>query len=264
MFTVFTSLQEWEKKAHSVGWKGTRRGFCELTLNLPVSQPAHRHQPTWSVVAASSLTAAAAATGAGTTATSVPPPRRPSLRWTAAPMKAYKWNRSRETSLMPKSQRYEAVYVPFKVLLPKVLAPYGVFFLSLSVLCVSPSLLCLTCAVFSLSQSSFRGVYKCLWPSCGKVLTSSVGIKRHIRVLHLGWVSILCATDTFQSVPKILSLCGVNCKIPTCCVVCGILRSYRGVSIITTVGILSVGHCRFSALEPLLRCSLRCSENQTV
>lgn len=35
-------------------------------------------------------------------------------------------------------------------------------------------------------KSSFRGVYKCLWPSCGKVLTSSVGIKRHIRVLHLG------------------------------------------------------------------------------
>ncbi|XP_028253997.1 zinc finger protein 395b [Parambassis ranga] len=35
-------------------------------------------------------------------------------------------------------------------------------------------------------KSSFRSVYKCLWPSCGKVLTSSVGIKRHIRVLHLG------------------------------------------------------------------------------
>ncbi|XP_076612325.1 zinc finger protein 395b isoform X2 [Chaetodon auriga] len=35
-------------------------------------------------------------------------------------------------------------------------------------------------------KSSFRGVYKCLWPSCGKVLASSVGIKRHIRVLHLG------------------------------------------------------------------------------
>ncbi|XP_047430289.1 zinc finger protein 395b isoform X2 [Mugil cephalus] len=35
-------------------------------------------------------------------------------------------------------------------------------------------------------KSSFRGVYKCLWPSCSKVLTSSVGIKRHIRVLHLG------------------------------------------------------------------------------
>ncbi|XP_063758905.1 zinc finger protein 395b isoform X2 [Eleginops maclovinus] len=35
-------------------------------------------------------------------------------------------------------------------------------------------------------KSSFRSVYRCLWPSCGKVLTSSVGIKRHIRVLHLG------------------------------------------------------------------------------
>uniref|UniRef100_A0A3Q0T3S4 Zinc finger protein 395b n=1 Tax=Amphilophus citrinellus TaxID=61819 RepID=A0A3Q0T3S4_AMPCI len=35
-------------------------------------------------------------------------------------------------------------------------------------------------------KSSVRSVYKCLWPSCGKVLTSSVGIKRHIRVLHLG------------------------------------------------------------------------------
>uniref|UniRef100_A0A8C6V4Y7 Zinc finger protein 395b n=1 Tax=Neogobius melanostomus TaxID=47308 RepID=A0A8C6V4Y7_9GOBI len=36
------------------------------------------------------------------------------------------------------------------------------------------------------TKSTFRGVYKCLWPNCGKVLTSSVGIKRHIRVLHLG------------------------------------------------------------------------------
>lgn len=35
-------------------------------------------------------------------------------------------------------------------------------------------------------KSSLRSVYKCLWPSCGKVLTSSVGIKRHIRVTHLG------------------------------------------------------------------------------
>uniref|UniRef100_A0A1A7XRK7 Zinc finger protein 395b n=1 Tax=Iconisemion striatum TaxID=60296 RepID=A0A1A7XRK7_9TELE len=35
-------------------------------------------------------------------------------------------------------------------------------------------------------KSSLRCVYKCLWPSCGKVLTSSVGIKRHIRVTHLG------------------------------------------------------------------------------
>ncbi|XP_038842146.1 zinc finger protein 395-like isoform X2 [Salvelinus namaycush] len=36
------------------------------------------------------------------------------------------------------------------------------------------------------SKSSFRGAYRCLWPSCGKVLTSSVGMKRHVRVLHLG------------------------------------------------------------------------------
>ncbi|KAF7664338.1 hypothetical protein LDENG_00180490 [Lucifuga dentata] len=35
-------------------------------------------------------------------------------------------------------------------------------------------------------KSSFRGVYKCLWPSCGKVLMSSVGMKKHIRMLHLG------------------------------------------------------------------------------
>lgn len=44
----------------------------------------------------------------------------------------------------------------------------------------------LTCAVRRSRQNSFKGVYKCLWPACGKVLTSSVGIKRHIRVLHLG------------------------------------------------------------------------------
>ncbi|XP_041715996.1 zinc finger protein 395 isoform X1 [Coregonus clupeaformis] len=36
------------------------------------------------------------------------------------------------------------------------------------------------------SKSSFRGTYRCLWPSCGKVLTSSFGMKRHVRVLHLG------------------------------------------------------------------------------
>ncbi|KAG7255933.1 hypothetical protein CRUP_031248 [Coryphaenoides rupestris] len=31
-----------------------------------------------------------------------------------------------------------------------------------------------------------RGLYKCLWPGCSKVLTSSVGIKRHVRMVHLG------------------------------------------------------------------------------
>ncbi|XP_026802629.2 zinc finger protein 395b [Pangasianodon hypophthalmus] len=33
---------------------------------------------------------------------------------------------------------------------------------------------------------SSRGAYRCLWPGCGKVLTSRVGMKRHIRILHLG------------------------------------------------------------------------------
>ncbi|KAG6922148.1 zinc finger protein 395 [Chelydra serpentina] len=29
-------------------------------------------------------------------------------------------------------------------------------------------------------------MYKCLWPNCGKVLRSIVGIKRHIKTQHLG------------------------------------------------------------------------------
>lgn len=35
------------------------------------------------------------------------------------------------------------------------------------------------------SQNSGKTVFKCLWPSCSKVLTSVVGIKRHIRITHL-------------------------------------------------------------------------------
>ncbi|KAG9336106.1 hypothetical protein JZ751_002453 [Albula glossodonta] len=35
-------------------------------------------------------------------------------------------------------------------------------------------------------KNSVKVAYKCLWPNCGKVLTSVVGIKRHIRTLHLG------------------------------------------------------------------------------
>ncbi|XP_040016573.2 zinc finger protein 395b isoform X3 [Gasterosteus aculeatus] len=63
-------------------------------------------------------------------------------------------------------------------------------------------------------KSSFRGAYRCLWPSCGKVLTSSVGIKRHIRVLHLGsgsdqsqreedfyYTRICCEAVDFSSAP---------------------------------------------------------------
>uniref|UniRef100_A0A8D2IQL7 Zinc finger protein 395 n=1 Tax=Varanus komodoensis TaxID=61221 RepID=A0A8D2IQL7_VARKO len=35
-------------------------------------------------------------------------------------------------------------------------------------------------------KNSVKVVYKCLWPSCGKVLRSIVGIKRHVKTQHLG------------------------------------------------------------------------------
>ncbi|KAJ8393034.1 hypothetical protein AAFF_G00069380 [Aldrovandia affinis] len=38
-------------------------------------------------------------------------------------------------------------------------------------------------------KNSVKVAYRCLWPNCGKVLTSVVGIKRHIRTLHLGYSS---------------------------------------------------------------------------
>lgn len=34
-------------------------------------------------------------------------------------------------------------------------------------------------------QCTGKTVYRCLWPCCGKMLTSEVGIKRHIRTTHL-------------------------------------------------------------------------------
>lgn len=34
-------------------------------------------------------------------------------------------------------------------------------------------------------RNSVKVAYRCLWPNCGKVLTSLVGIKRHIRTMHL-------------------------------------------------------------------------------
>ncbi|XP_076003106.1 zinc finger protein 395-like [Genypterus blacodes] len=34
-------------------------------------------------------------------------------------------------------------------------------------------------------RNSVKVVFRCLWPSCEKVLTSTVGIKRHIRMMHL-------------------------------------------------------------------------------
>ncbi|XP_056624258.1 zinc finger protein 395a isoform X2 [Triplophysa dalaica] len=35
-------------------------------------------------------------------------------------------------------------------------------------------------------KNSVKVAYRCLWPNCGKVLTTVVGIKRHIRNSHLG------------------------------------------------------------------------------
>uniref|UniRef100_A0AAY4A451 C2H2-type domain-containing protein n=1 Tax=Denticeps clupeoides TaxID=299321 RepID=A0AAY4A451_9TELE len=35
-------------------------------------------------------------------------------------------------------------------------------------------------------KNSLKVAYRCLWRNCGKVLTTVVGIKRHIRTLHLG------------------------------------------------------------------------------
>ncbi|XP_031644195.1 zinc finger protein 395 isoform X1 [Oncorhynchus kisutch] len=35
-------------------------------------------------------------------------------------------------------------------------------------------------------RNSVKLAYRCLWPNCGKILTSVVGMKRHIRTLHLG------------------------------------------------------------------------------
>ncbi|KAK0141250.1 Zinc finger protein 395 [Merluccius polli] len=35
-------------------------------------------------------------------------------------------------------------------------------------------------------KNSMQVAYRCLWPTCGKILTSVVGIKRHVRTMHLG------------------------------------------------------------------------------
>ncbi|XP_052010144.1 zinc finger protein 395a [Xyrauchen texanus] len=35
-------------------------------------------------------------------------------------------------------------------------------------------------------KNSLKVAYRCLWPNCGKILTTIVGIKRHIRNSHLG------------------------------------------------------------------------------
>uniref|UniRef100_A0A8C3DVZ0 SLC2A4 regulator n=1 Tax=Corvus moneduloides TaxID=1196302 RepID=A0A8C3DVZ0_CORMO len=38
----------------------------------------------------------------------------------------------------------------------------------------------------SLLQNSTKVMFKCLWKSCGKVLSSSSGMQKHIRTVHLG------------------------------------------------------------------------------
>uniref|UniRef100_A0A8D2M627 C2H2-type domain-containing protein n=1 Tax=Zonotrichia albicollis TaxID=44394 RepID=A0A8D2M627_ZONAL len=38
----------------------------------------------------------------------------------------------------------------------------------------------------SLLQNSTKVMFKCLWKSCGKVLSSSSGMQKHIRTMHLG------------------------------------------------------------------------------
>ncbi|GAA6088052.1 zinc finger protein 395a isoform X1 [Tachysurus ichikawai] len=35
-------------------------------------------------------------------------------------------------------------------------------------------------------KNSVKVAYRCLWPNCGKILTTIVGMKRHVRTLHLG------------------------------------------------------------------------------
>uniref|UniRef100_A0A8C5M8J2 Zinc finger protein 395 n=2 Tax=Leptobrachium leishanense TaxID=445787 RepID=A0A8C5M8J2_9ANUR len=35
-------------------------------------------------------------------------------------------------------------------------------------------------------KNSVKVMYKCLWPNCGKFLRSIVGIKRHVKIQHLG------------------------------------------------------------------------------
>lgn len=64
------------------------------------------------------------------------------------------------------------------------------------------------------SQSLSRGAYRCLWPGCGKVLTSRFGMKRHIRILHLGWVCP-CIPNSWNNWDGTESFCIFNPKKPS-------------------------------------------------
>lgn len=39
-------------------------------------------------------------------------------------------------------------------------------------------------------------MFKCLWKNCEKVLSTSSGIQRHIRTVHLGFVSAITHKHT--------------------------------------------------------------------
>ncbi|KAK7912784.1 hypothetical protein WMY93_012995 [Mugilogobius chulae] len=53
------------------------------------------------------------------------------------------------------------------------------------VLSSCPAVLCSTAPPSQSPQNSEHAAFRCLWPGCEKVLTSIVGIKRHVRTMHL-------------------------------------------------------------------------------
>ncbi|MEQ2191350.1 hypothetical protein XENOCAPTIV_027141 [Xenoophorus captivus] len=57
-------------------------------------------------------------------------------------------------------------------------------------------------------RNSLKVAYQCLWPSCGKVLTSLMGIKRHIRMVHLSAQKLTLLTSLGTGVPGAISQCG--------------------------------------------------------
>ncbi|KAJ1076144.1 hypothetical protein K5549_008998 [Capra hircus] len=44
------------------------------------------------------------------------------------------------------------------------------------------------CSLQQESWNSMKVMFKCLWKNCGKVLSTAVGIQKHIRTIHLGRV----------------------------------------------------------------------------
>lgn len=65
-------------------------------------------------------------------------------------------------------------------------------------------------------------MFKCLWKNCEKVLSTSSGIQRHIRTVHLGWVAIIkgkLRTDSTQLLsPGFQWLINMLFWITSCCI----------------------------------------------